>query len=441
MLLLAAAQAGAATQPPQQARLTIVRSDDAGGITIANTSQLSVVDPAYGEHSATMNSLTGNWEITIPLSEPQYFLLLRNPLYLSAGDDLVIELDPEPTKSTITGRGAEVNNYLKERFYFKGGSYLASGRYVKPTLEETMAVMDSIVAARRAALASLDATDEFKRVEQMRLKADYVNSLVYYPTYNRSMFGSDVLPRDEYNAILGGHYERIRPVVQPLLDEMAADDKFLDIEVLRFTLHRFSGMDGYRVERSPWFDQLFEVGECASRINGSLSAEKYDELAAYGKGIESEVLRRIFMDRLDRNMRFTGGKPAVDFPVTDMEGTVGMLSDYKGSVMYVDVWATWCGPCIAQAPYFRELSEKYPAIRFVALSTDDKRETWENYMEGKDHGRILELWAEPDMRKKWNISGIPRFLLIDADFNIISTDAPRPTDRETIERLLDRHSK
>ncbi len=145
------------------------------------------------------------------------------------------------------------------------------------------------------------------------------------------------------------------------------------------------------------------------------------------------------MAKLDRNTRYTGGQPAVDVAVTDLGGIQKMLSDYKGKVMYVDVWATWCGPCIMQAPHFAALSEEFPDVMFVALSVDDTTDIWKKYLAKKEHhGRVVDLWAEPEMRRKWDITGIPRFLLIDADFNIITTTAPRPSNIEEITNLLNR---
>jgi thiol-disulfide isomerase/thioredoxin len=147
------------------------------------------------------------------------------------------------------------------------------------------------------------------------------------------------------------------------------------------------------------------------------------------------------MDKLERHTKFIEGKSAIDFEVTDPAGNRKKLSDYKGKVMYIDVWATWCGPCRLQAPVFKKLSEKYQNIHFISLSVDEKKTDWDKEMKNKTHGKITELWAEPDMRKKWEISSIPRFLLIDKDFNIIYAETPRPSDTKYIEPLLEKYDR
>lgn len=443
LLFLFAATAlslGAQAQTPRQARIRVLLPADAN-VSVVYTGLLSWIDNSYNSHSASLNT-DGEWVVTVPLTGPGYFQLMRNPLYLSPGDDLVIEPNAYPERSVITGRGAAANNYLKDRAFVKGGSYLASGRNVRPTFEQTLAVIDSIAAVRRAALAALDASPDFKCLETARIDADYINSLSYYanPLYNRRLFGEnvDALPREEFDRIVDGYFDRIRPIVQPILERLEGDDSLLDIEAVRFVLHQYSLRKGYRVTLSERFGQLLEVGETASRIGGSMSPESQAELTAYGRTIADDGMRRVYQEKLDRNTRYTGGQPAVDVAVTDLGGAQKMLSDYKGRLMYVDVWATWCGPCIMQAPYFRALSDEYPDVTFVALSVDDTVEVWKKHLGNKDNGRIVELWAEPEMRKKWDITGIPRFLLIDRDFNIVTTDAPRPSNREEITRLLDK---
>lgn len=441
LFLLAAIAVTACGSPAQEekksARVRVALPDDAN-VSVEYTGLMSWIDLGYNKHTASLNT-EGMWEMTIPLDRPEYFLLIRNPLYLSPGDDLLIEPSPYPEQSIISGTGAAANNYLKDRAYVKGGSYLASGRNVRPTLDETLPILDSIAAVRRASLAALDATEEFKRLENARIDGDYINSLSYYPIYNHSLFGENVesLPRTEYDAIVENYFAQIHPIVQPILERLEGDDSLLDIEVVRFVLHQYSLRKGYDVKLSDRFQQLLEVGETASRIKGSMSPELMVELKAYGPTIADADMRRVYMEKFERNTRFTGGQPAVDVAVTDLEGVKKMLSDYKGRPMYVDVWATWCGPCIMQAPHFRSLADEYPDVDFIALSVDDTVDIWKKYIETKDNGRVVELWAEPDMRKKWDITGIPRFLLIDKDFNIITTDAPRPTSREEIVRLLD----
>ena len=92
-------------------------------------------------------------------------------------------------------------------------------------------------------------------------------------------------------------------------------------------------------------------------------------------------------------------------------------------------------------PYFNDLSTKYPNIRFIGISVDESEKAWKTRIGQGDHGNVLELICHDSRTKTgWDITGIPRFLLIDADFNIISAEAPRPSQKAQIEALLQKYN-
>ncbi|SVA58971.1 uncharacterized protein METZ01_LOCUS111825 [marine metagenome] len=133
------------------------------------------------------------------------------------------------------------------------------------------------------------------------------------------------------------------------------------------------------------------------------------------------------------------GELAIDFSYPDIEGTITSLSSFKGNLVYVDVWATWCGPCIAELPALEKLQENYKDknITFLSVSVDTDKDAWEKLVTDDGLGGV-QLWADgwSDITKFYAIFGIPRFLLIDKDGSLISVDAPRPSSSE-IRTLLD----
>lgn len=129
------------------------------------------------------------------------------------------------------------------------------------------------------------------------------------------------------------------------------------------------------------------------------------------------------------------------------------LSDLKGKYVYVDVWATWCGPCKKEIPFLKEVENQYHGknIEFVSISVDDGRgfkaetkelaleaskEGWRKMIADKDMGGI-QLFSDNAWQSEfvqgYKINGIPRFILIDPDGNIVSPDAPRPSSPKLIE--------
>lgn len=138
------------------------------------------------------------------------------------------------------------------------------------------------------------------------------------------------------------------------------------------------------------------------------------------------------------------GREAPDFELIDADGNKKMLSDLRGKVLYIDVWATWCGPCLQELPPLAKLWEKYkdnPNIEFVSISVDESVDEWKAKLETDKplwKSYRVEGGLNGLMKKLYYISGIPRFMLIDKDGKIINVNAPRPSN-PTIEMVLDRY--
>ena len=119
------------------------------------------------------------------------------------------------------------------------------------------------------------------------------------------------------------------------------------------------------------------------------------------------------------------------------------MDDLKGKYAYIDVWATWCGPCKAEIPALKELEKDYHGknIQFVSMSIDDDRshkgswdlarQDWKAMVADKELGGI-QIFApkgwETKFIQEYKIKGIPRFILIDPNGNIVNASAPRPSD-------------
>lgn len=127
------------------------------------------------------------------------------------------------------------------------------------------------------------------------------------------------------------------------------------------------------------------------------------------------------------------GGAAANFTYPDTNGKMVSLSDFKGKVVLVDVWATWCGPCKAQIPALKKLEEELHGMDVVILSVsvdeEKDKQKWLDMIESENLGGVhlfASGWSK--ITKDYKITGIPRFMLFDKNGNIISTDAPRPSD-------------
>lgn len=146
--------------------------------------------------------------------------------------------------------------------------------------------------------------------------------------------------------------------------------------------------------------------------------------------------------RMEAILNSRPGAPVPDTVLRTPDGQEVNLSSLFGKVIYIDIWATWCGPCLNEGPYFRALAEKYkdnPRIAFVSVSTDSKDKPWLEFLdEEKPFWPQYRLDGEysNDFCDKVGILTIPRFLLIDAEGRFIDADCARPSD-DAIGQILE----
>ncbi|HEX8563750.1 MAG TPA: TlpA disulfide reductase family protein [Flavobacterium sp.] len=136
------------------------------------------------------------------------------------------------------------------------------------------------------------------------------------------------------------------------------------------------------------------------------------------------------------------GAMSPQFDFENHKGGRTKLSDLKGKYVYIDNWATWCGPCRAEIPSLKMVEEKYhdKAIEFVSISVDTKKdyEKWKKFVTDKQLGG-LQLFSDNDWNsdfiRAFGITSIPRFILIGPDGKVIDADAKRPSDPALIAQL------
>ena len=105
--------------------------------------------------------------------------------------------------------------------------------------------------------------------------------------------------------------------------------------------------------------------------------------------------------------------------------------------MYIDIWATWCGPCRVEIPFLQKIEEEYhdKNIIFVSISIDVTKdfEKWKAFVTTKNLDGV-QLFADKDWNSdfllSYGVNGIPRFILIDPTGKIVNGNAPRPSDPE-----------
>ena len=200
-------------------------------------------------------------------------------------------------------------------------------------------------------------------------------------------------------------------------------------------------------------EALFDADEAT--FKEALAKKKANDISMIdGKGFD-ETLVKMLRPSFDQEEKFLldyynqkvaakkmEGVVSPSFDYENHKGGKTKLEDLRGKYVYIDVWATWCGPCIAEIPHLKKVEAKYHGknIEFVSISVDTEKdyEKWKKMVVAKELGGI-QLFADKnwtsDFIKAYGINAIPRFILIGPNGKVIKADAPRPSSSLLVELL------
>ncbi len=388
-----------------------------------------------------------NFEFRFDLEEPAYFQIGRTFLYLSPGDSLVANLDSRDRSYAIfSGKGSEANNYLTNLPYPKGGSFWGDrdiSSKIK-TYQDAGEAFKLSVKTRMDKLEGLTTVSEdFKRLEVARTKFDYVNSLgsLFYLYYGKVRKGD--MTQEEMNAKIEEANAYLIPHKMAYLDDFNQTD-YLQLEVFQSLLYTLKD-DSFRKDHQlPELDPQLQEYLITNNIVNTLKFNGYSNQAGeqLKEGVERVTnpdYKAILQNLEDEYKTILKGNPASDLTFTQLEGNTVKLSNYKGKVIVLDLWATWCGPCMKEKPFFEALEKTYHGndnVELISLSID-KEKVWRNYF---DDNEIVgnQLQINRSQLSDYKVAGIPRFFVIDKNFNIVDVFAPMPSTGE-LEKLINKY--
>lgn len=134
--------------------------------------------------------------------------------------------------------------------------------------------------------------------------------------------------------------------------------------------------------------------------------------------------------------------PGSSFPsgivLEDINGNKVDFAKFKGKYVYIDLWASWCGPCVREIPHLQALETEFKDsnVVFVSISVDTSKDAWKKRVSGlKLHGNQF-IDAEGKLSPALNIQGIPHFLIYDKEGKLHTYKALRPSSGEELKKIL-----
>lgn len=127
----------------------------------------------------------------------------------------------------------------------------------------------------------------------------------------------------------------------------------------------------------------------------------------------------VFQSQADKREEVEAGKKAPDFALTSLQGQTVRLSDYGGTGVLLNFWASWCDPCVNEMPLLNEAYGRLPGVEIVAVNMG---ETKERASEFADRHRLklpILLDSQGEVKKRYKISGLPATFLVDDKGRIV----------------------
>jgi len=379
-------------------------------------------------------------------------------MFLSPNDNFQLNLDTKEFDETVKykGKGAEINSYLAQKTllfpYLDGSEYklgeTAFTRLIDSIQQEKLDYFNEYFAQVSTKDPSIGL---FMQTEEAEIIYSWANTKRSYPGlydyYNKK--ATPTIVSSTYLDFL-----KDIPVYNPSAINASSYLEFLseyvDGEVYKI-LEKDSALTFFPVKEH--FIETNLTGDLKEYIMASWI---YDMLID-GSDVENggRLLTQLksykpdskYIKMLDQTLviatKLQPGKPAPVFTFPDVNGKLVSLEDFKGKVVYLDIWASWCGPCRMEIPHAKKLEEEMKGqdVVFLAVSIDDDEKAWKKIIADKQLGGIHLLSAgsfESGIAEMYNVNGIPRYIIIDKEGKLVNTNANRPSGgvKEDLEALL-----
>lgn len=255
--------------------------------------------------------------------------------------------------------------------------------------------------------------------EEAMISESYRNFLIYYITYKTSEING-FNKFSDYGKSLKMKFNQIR--------QRLSDTPYL-FATTHFMYESCENADPATVQLVfKYLNSMDEDGRYASIIENRCT-----------ESLNAEIVVEKDDKKKDKNADSKGG----GFIMNTLDGGTMNISELKGKVVYVDFWASWCGPCRKQFPFAKELKKKFTKkelkkVVFLYISIDDNEDSWRKAIEQYDiqglHGWSPGGWGSK-ASQAFQLRSIPRYMLIDAKGNVADANAKRPSSTEIYEDI------
>lgn len=444
-----------------------IKNDSIGEILLEINKRY--INNTVEEYSASLNA-ESSFGIACRIEIPQLVTLKYNKqqydLYLEPNDTLHVEFDSQtfPSKIGFGARGKNHNllwqNYQKHfphdpivfkyRQYRKGFYYYKIHEDLDKTMQ-TLSPADFLIQLEKEYI-------EKQAIYQLFAKDSSRYISPYFTTFIKTEFIYDKwLKRLTYSDVYQGRHRldstafRFLDTVLIQNDLSLGNEKYRDF-VTALMYYRCRVSPPNSTEKSIYI-QLYNYSKnylegrtkyftMANLLSIALQKEQPETvLPIYEDFIKENPyyeLDRLVLDPFQKASQFSAGTPAPNFALYDTEGNKISLAQFKGKVVYLDFWASWCRPCMEKMAALQLFENQFnnQDVVFLHISLDQSKEVWKNTIQEKQlSGK--HLFFDPSISQittDYNILSVPKFFLITKTGNFAYT--PTSFDSNDLELAL-----
>lgn len=381
----------------------------------------------------------GKATVTLPVKEAQYGMVqykwLQSTVYVEPGKNLNVTWDMTPSALTINfGEGnADKNNFINSK-EMSGPVMGDFGR----TEEELLEQLAEYETEDNKIIDSKNFDKSFAEKEKARVKYWIYGILWQYAnqkecseaTYNKLQ---SLISEDEWLTQLSEYTNFMSGTIDLLANKGQNNTQITPLDrTINNMKYVIENIKSQKIK-----DYLLGMYGIAYVSNmGVNNTETLKALVE--ENVKDQETLKAFQVAYASGASLAKGCPSPDFQMTDINGKEYTLADFKGKVVYIDVWATWCAPCQGELPHLQELQQMFQGtnIRFISMSIDKDKAAWEKQVKEEKLGGV-QLYAGPESKfcEEYKIKGIPHFILIDKEGKIIEANMTRPSEERTIEMI------
>lgn len=423
--------------------------------------------------------LDGHFEIKVNIDR-NYLIEFKTPvfnsiLYVEPGDEIVLDVPKGATdiSKLLSGKAAAQNIFLLEFMKKFSDDFNDSLNDVQKMSKNIDLFESSLFSERKAQLDFVKTngksdtySKDFNEYIQNEINFRYWKELFAYPIVNanRDVKILDVIPVPD--VMLDG-FAKVNINNKAALISSSYRDliKYFIIysgsksnAYKKFKEYTTSSDRKYTIAREKLDDDIFlywvsrySIDECShfssyttnKFLDGVKSVDKTLDkvyITMVGQAISTAPKQQVPSGTPEEaGITFTG-----DPGLIDMKFKPANLKDFKGKVVYIDFWASWCGPCRKMMPYSKQIHEQLTDkqkkdIEFLYISIDADTNNWKKAVTELD--LIGTQFLSPGNWKSkacsyFQIGSIPRYMIMNKKGEIVDVNAPRPDNPQLMELLI-----